>query len=531
MRLFIPLYQLGIQGRIMVVIALMSVLQIGLVGGVFLAQHAQTIENLTGGRALAIAQAVAQLPDIRDSLLKQDASRVQQLVEPIRQITQAEFIVVGDATGRRLSHPIIERIGGTMVGGDNEAALQQGKSYISKAVGTLGPSIRGKTPVFSSSGNIIGLVSVGYLQTDVDSVVFQHQFLLYGLLAGVILLAMITAVLIATHIKRAILGLEPEEITRLYQEQSATLQSVSEGILALDSNGLITQFNLAAVNTLQLPKEWLTSKLKQPVKTLCKEGDILLAMQQQGKQVKDIALVVNDQPIIVNGQPIPDGGMVFSFRCQDEMSQLAEQLSQVKQYSDTLRVQSHEYSNKLHTLAGLIQLGEHRKALALIKQETSGVQAFMSFLRNAIPDPELAAIVLGHYHRAKELGVTLLIEEDSYLEGLPATLDRMALVTILGNLVNNAFEAALQTTEVNPVIKLGVTDSGNEIIFEVEDNGTGIPDNLSHSIFEKGTSTKSQLGHGIGLYLVKQAVERLKGMITIEAASPTGTRFVVYIPK
>ncbi|WP_163834184.1 ATP-binding protein [Spartinivicinus ruber] len=531
MRLLLPIYRLGIQGRIMVVVGLLSVLQIGLVGGVFLAQHAQTIENLTGSRALAIAQTVAQLPAIRESLTTSNVSKVQDLVEPIRKMTGAEFIVVGDSSGKRLSHPIVARIGRQMIGGDNAAALVEGKSYVSKAIGSLGPSIRGKTPIVSTSGEIIGLVSVGYLQTKVDSVVFQHQFLLYGLLAGVIFLAMIAAVLIASHIKRAILGLEPEEITRLYQEQNATLQSVSEGILALDSEGYITQFNLAAVKTLQLPKSWLVDKLKQSVTSLFKEGDLLLAMQQQGQPIKDLALVVNDQAIIVNSQPIPEGGMVFSFRCQDEMGQLTEQLSQVKQYSDTLRVQSHEYSNKLHTLAGLIQLGEHSKALALIKQETSGVQAFMNFLRSAIPDPELAAIVLGHYHRAKELGITLLIEEDSYLEGLPATFDRMALVTILGNLVNNAFEAALQTITANPTVKLGVTDSGNEIIFEVEDNGIGIPDNLLDSIFEKGTSTKNQLGHGIGLYLVKQAVERLSGMITIETVSPQGVRFVVYIPK
>ncbi len=514
-------------------VTVLIIFQLGLMGMIFSHSIAVMLEEQIGKRALRVAQTVSRIPEIRANLLSGDPEgRIQIIADGIRRQIGAEFIVVGDSQGRRYSHPKPDRLGKFMVGGDNAPALEYGKSYVSKAVGTLGPSIRGKTPILSDDGQIVGIVSVGYLIKDVRGIIRQRQNLVYLYILVLVVVGMWGAVVIAGKFKSAILGLEPEEIARLFTERSAVLESIREGIIAIDRSANITMANQAALDNL---------RLETNVEIVGRKLDDLFPrtgmkkVLETGQPLFDREVVIGDAEMIFNMVPIAhDGrvsGVVATFRRKDEIDVLARELSHVREYSEMLRAQTHEYSNKLHTLAGLIQLGANQEALDLVSRESSGYQSIIHFLTSAVPDPLLSAIILGKYNRARELKVDLSVDEDSSLADVPQWISREKIITILGNLLDNALEAAYKQVDRDKEVWLSMTDLGNDIIIEVEDSGSGVAEGEEEKIFQPGISSKERPHGGMGLHLVKQALESLDGHITIGASELGGALFTVIIPK
>ena len=356
-----------------------------------------------------------------------------------------------------------------MVGGDNAPALERGESYVSRAVGTLGPSIRGKVPIFAEDGSIIGVVSVGYLQENVRGIIYDQQ-LKVGALEGVLVVfGILGAVSISNRFKRAIFGLEPEQIARLLTERETIIDSIREGIVAIDREAKVTVVNRQAIDILGKDSE--AQVIGQPIRDVLPGAKLSRSLSggeqrhDQELEVNDVIMLINTVPMLEKGEII---GAVASFRRRDELDILAKQFSQVKGYSEMLRAQTHEYSNKLHTIAGLIQTDHNREALELICQETAGYQGLIAFLAKAVPYPVLAAFIIGKYNHAQELRIEFEIDPDSQLKDVPSELSREKLVTILGNLIDNAFDAALQG-ENQTKVKLSMTDAGNDLVFEIED--------------------------------------------------------------
>lgn len=344
------------------------------------------------------------------------------------------------------------------------------------------------------------------------------------------LLGIFGAITISSRFKKAIFGLEPEQIARLFTERSAIIESIREGIVAIDRNAKVTVVNQVAIETLGKTSE--NEIIGQHIKNVL-PGAKLSHILTGGKQRVDQELSVGETTMIINTVPMLDKqriiGAVASFRRKDELDILAKQLSQVKEYSEMLRAQTHEYSNKLHTIAGLIQIGHEKEALELIGRESAGYQGLIAFLAKAVPHPVLAAFIIGKYNHAQELRIDFEIDPDSQLIDVPADLNREKVLTILGNLLNNAFDAALQSGR-SPQVKLSMTDIGNDLVFEVEDSGEGISQELTDKIFEKGFSTK-HTDRGQGLYLVKKALYDLGGQITLADSDMGGALFSVFIPK
>ena len=509
------------------------VFQLGLIGIVFSGLIGGILEDQIGKRALRVSQTVSMIPEIRRELAAGDpAGVIQPLADGIRKTVGAEFVVVGDSNGIRYSHPNPDRLGKSMVGGDNAPALEDGRSYVSKAVGTLGPSLRGKTPVFDDSGAIIGIVSVGYLIENVQHIIREHRRRGFFYIGIMLIVGIGGAVLIAKRFKKAIFGLEPEEIAKLFMERSAIIESIREGIVAIDGHGAITMANEASRKNIGLPAE--KEMVGQEI------GEILPGLNMtevlsEGEPALDMELNVSGRDMIFNIVPISHGdditGAVATFRRKDEIDQLARELSHVREYSELLRAQTHEYSNKLHVLAGLIQIGAQNEALDLVAQETSGYQNVIRFLAEAVPDPLLSAIILGKYNQAQELRIRFTLDEESTLIDIPQAISRDKLVTVLGNLLDNAFDAVRRKGDVDGEVRLSMTDLGEDIIIEVEDSGDGVEEGLSERIFEKGVSSKDRPGSGMGLFLVNRTLESMQGHITMGAGDLGGALFTVAIPK
>ncbi|MBS9850652.1 ATP-binding protein [Vibrio alginolyticus] len=496
-------------------------------------------EQEMGEKALDVARFLADSAVVREMIETQNPQPYQLRFRELTEAIGAAFIVIGDHKGVRLIHPVDERLGKPMRGGDNRRALERGLSYVSTAQGSLGYSVRGKAAIFDEQGNIIGVVSVGYLLDRLQDRIEPFLAFLILMVIVVVVANAIVSNYASRKFQRAILGFEPEEIGRLYGELEVTMSTIKEGVLSIDAQGILRSINRSACQILGIDRE---SALNKPLTDTLRDSDLYTVLES-GQEDHDIEIFLNHKRLIANRSPIyVDGkivGAVSSFRLRDEINDLTEQLSQTKEYADLLRSQTHEHRNKLNTISGLVQMGELDAVQKLIGQETAHYQAMIEFLRDTVKDPLIAGMLLGKTERARELGLQLVVEEGSRLEPLPEWLNSEDLVTILGNLIDNAFDATLTSIrdESNVAserrnIDVSVSDYGNEVILEVIDHGCGLPKTVDpQTLFTKGVSTKSRQNRGVGLHLVNQLATRYHGHVEMIPNTNYGTRITVYLPK
>jgi sensor histidine kinase regulating citrate/malate metabolism len=478
------------------------------------------METQIGQRALTLSKTISMMPEVITLVEQKDPDhKLQRIISRIEENLDVEFIVIGDTDSIRLTHPKEERIGEKMVGEDNDLALLRGQYYVSKSIGTLGPSIRGKSPIFSQEGKIVGIVSVGYLETKVKKIIRQYrtQFFTYFYLA--LTVTLILAFLLYRKIKHSLLGYEPRELSRLFLEKQAILNAVKEAIVATNSQGEITLFNKVANRYFHLEKALFAP---QP---LHKHLVARQAVQDLSIEIDGIEYVCNLSPMMQNDQLV---GMVSSCRKKEEIDALVWELTRVKQYSERLREKKHEFSNLLHLISGYIQIGEYEKAIELISQQHLPDEKAIEHFQRFISDPVVASIFIGKYYYAFDKGVNLTLDENSSITHVIDPSISKHLLTILGNIINNAIDASQESEEKH--VSLYASDEGNNLIFEVEDSGGGIDGALLEKIFERGFTTKGELHSGYGLFFVKSTLERLGGFMALDKGK-YGTIITIHIPK
>lgn len=517
----------SLQTKIIVLIVAIIMTIILVLTGLFAKMEYEQTQNNMGTLALQVANTVSLMPSLRDAFKEDDPSAViQPLIEKVRKDVGAEFIVIGNTDSIRYAHPDEKKIGKKMIGEDNDRAILHGESYISEATGSLGPSLRGKSPIFDLNGDIMGVVSVGFLVDDLKEAAFNNMKTIVS--AGAILFGISCGVLLAKNIRKDILGLEPYEIASLYHERNAILSSVKEGIIAIDENGLITMLNPAARNILNIEKDGLNKKIESVIP----DTDIYRVLET-GEAEKNLDVMLGERRVIVNRTPIIKNGqvagVVASFRDKTEIDEMVNTLSEVKQYSEELRAQTHEFTNKLYVLSGLMQLGKYDEAVKMIQIESGNHEHMQKIVFEQLADSNLQAILLGKMAKASEKKINFTIDADSRTESLPAHITISHLITMIGNIIDNAFEATEGKCERN--VSFFTTDIGKDIVFEVSDNGDGISDSDLEKIFEKGFSTKAEQGRGYGLSLVSQTIHQLSGHLEVYQKDDGGSVFTVFLPK
>lgn len=504
-------------------------------GGVaWLTLHA-SVEDQTSKRALSVARTLALSSELIDAVSNNDMIKVQEIARTVQHANNALFVVIGDEDGIRMAHPNPEKIGFSMADDDGDMAervLLHGGSYTQISQGSLGRSIRGKSAILNDEGKVIGIVSVGFASSDMPRVVGGYSLWLYSLMLLAVFASIAAATMIAFRLKRELFGLEPRQIAALFKEREATLESVREGIIAIDRHSRITTFNRHAQALLNIPEgsEVIGKNIQEVL-----PGSNLPDVLQNGQADFDQEVWLNGRQMVVNRVPfLQDGrveGAVSSFRAREELDLVSKKLTRIEQYAEGLQSQAHEYNNKLHTIAGLIQIGAADKALALIGSEVADKQQIIEIVTRRIPDSVVAGCLLGKYNRARELGLRLVLDEHSRFEKIPACISADQLVAILGNLIDNALEATRARKVDKGEVTVSFSDYGHDFVIEVEDQGAGIPDHDKKRIFERGFSSKDGNEHGIGLYLIHTIVTQAKGHIEIEDSESEGTRFVIYLPK
>jgi two-component system, CitB family, sensor kinase len=483
-----------------------------------------------GWRALTLARAIASDPAIGDAVASGDPRHVvQQRAERFRKATGALFVVVTDRRGIRLSHPNPAEIG-RRVSTDPSAALS-GHEVIVVERGTLGLSARGKVPLYDRSGTLVGEVSVGFDAGAIDRRVRRTLTAAAGLASGTVALGVVASFGIGRRLKRQTLGLEPHELADLVQEREAVLHGISEGVLAFDARGRVTVCNEEAARLLDL-----TPARHTPVAELPVTGRLKAVLEGEETQ-PNLFVVSGDRVLVVNRCEVShDGrclGAVISLRDRTDVESLARELDAVRSLFDALRAQRHEYAGRLHTLSGLLQLGHYEEAAGYIRA-LAEMPATKEEPPGSVPDPYLGAFLSAKAAVAAEKGVELEIAETTWVPGRVS--DPLDVTTVLGNLVENALEAARLGDRRPARVEVELLGDGPDLHVTVSDSGDGVPEDLKEAIFRDGVSTRHTANgrpRGLGLALARTAARARGGDVVLlePGADDTGAVFLARLPE
>ena len=527
------LHRIAFPLRIFLLLLFISLLLIVTLGNYLSASFEDYLTQHVRDMAMNQARIIAANDSLVEAVKQRDSKRLALLVGKMATGSDLDYVVIGDRHSIRLYHPNPEKIGKPMQW-TKPGALEKGESYFITGQGSIGMAMRAKTPIFDDHGQVIGVVSLGYLVSKIDSWRLDFLLPLAGVFVLILLILLLLSWLCAAHIRRQMLGMEPRQIARGVRQQEALFGSVFEGLIAVDPEGLITAINRNARKMLGLSspgRQWLG----KPVSEVVSPAGFFTENIEEKRQ--DVICTFNGLSVIANRGAIRFGeellGAIISFRSKDEISTLNAQLTQVKQYAESLRAVRHEHLNWMSTLSGLLQMKEYDRVLAMVRGESQAQQALIDALRENINDRQVAGLLFGKWQRARELGLTLNILPESQLRQLPEGLDSTEFAAVLGNLLDNAFEASLNHPCSDKCIELWLSDEGEDVIVEVADHGCGVPEALREAIFEQGVSTKADAAgeHGIGLYLIASYIGRCGGAITLENNEPCGSLFTVFIPK
>jgi len=479
------------------------------------------IESKAKTNIMNTAEMVAHSQEIIDNLkIKDPDNKIGPYIAmQLKSLDQIQYIIVADTDGIRYSHPNPDLIGKKFVGGDELGVIKYGETYFSESTGTLGRALRAFTPVYDTeTGREIGFVSVGTLTQSIDEA--KQTAILYILLIslGALAAGILGAYILARNIKNSLLGLEPEEITRLYNEKMGILDAIYEGLIAVDALGRITIINDSAISILhyedKVDKNELIGRNIEEVLPTTRLNSIL----ETGKSEYEMEQRINNTVILTNRLPIVDRGRIVgaiaTFRDKTELTRLAEELTGAKKMAWSLRAQNHEFMNKLHTISGLIQLEEYEEALQFISDVARSRNRISSILTERIKDPSLSAILLSKYNKAEESRVRFLVDEESSLSRLPAHMTSEDIVSVVGNLIENSLDEVENNGTGEIYVRINQDDEMLRI--KVRDNGPGIKEELREKIYEQGFTTKEgQRGHG--MYITKKIIEDAGGTISFKA--------------
>lgn len=529
-----PFFQYNLQVKM---IGLIGALTITIIGVIALFLHnflSDLTEKQIGSQALDVAETVARIPEVQEAFsMENPESIINPIVTSIRKATGAEYIVIGNREEIRYAHPNVHQIGLKMVGEDNERALVYGESYTSKAVGSLGSALRAKVPIYDGD-EIVGVVSVGFLTEDIQSVFRSSSANVWLVLLVIAGVSVIGAMAIATYIKNRLYGMEPEEIANLLFQKETILQSTHEGILAVNEKSEITMLNTAAEALLFQKETEHDQYVGKKLKDLPLESSVASLLFVKKNRI-DREMIIGNEIVFVNSVPIfyEDVflGTVSTIRNKSEIVQLTNELMHVQQYANALRAQTHEFSNKLYLILGLLQLGKKQEAMATIQKESELQHHWIRLCIDKVHEPLISGILLGKMNYAQEKAVQTTIHHASSLTVRLSERQVEALVVSIGNIIDNAIDALQNQSIATRQLTLFFTHVGKDIVIEIEDSGPGISPSVAATLFDQGVTTKKGVQRGIGLTMSKQLIEQIGGVITIEESELGGVCFVISIPK
>jgi two-component system CitB family sensor kinase len=487
-------------------------------------------------RSLAVAQSLASQPGLQQAVRTGGPGgigphgAVQSMAMAAMRSTAAKFVVVTNAKGIRLSHPNSRLIGTPVWYPDKDLpsseTFRTGQDWMGIEHGTLGVEAVGKAPIFSH-GKLIGEVSVGFLAATVARDVDRTLVDLAVYFLAVLALGVLAALGLSRLLKRQTFGLELREIAALLQEREAMLHGIREGVLGYDKNERIVLANDFARQLLDLLPEFVG----RPLRHVLPPGRLadVVTGEIEGS---DLLVLHGDRVLVANRMPIQQAhrhlGWVVTFQDRTESEALKRQLDDAIGLTETLRAQSHEFANRLHTLVGLVELGRNDEAIQFVTDVSAARADLTERLQADIGDAKLVAMILGKVSLADERDVRLRVMDDSHVSAPISDISQV--LTVVGNLIDNAIDAAAQAPGPRWV-ELTIVAVEHDLLVRVRDSGRGVPHNMREAVFMDGVTTKTSTTgarRGLGLALVRKVVEGRGGMISV--GHDSGAVFTAVLP-
>lgn len=522
---------LGLGQQVFIFYAVIVVLVIGsgVVAAVIMADR--LVHRAAENQVESVAQTMAAMSPVIAALEGEaPAGTLQPLADEVERQADVLFVVVTDPDGIRLTHPQSEYVGERIIGTIAEA--QEGEVVLEVADGHLGRSVRAVVPVFGTEGGdeVVGLVAVGVGVERRRDALGQAMPLLFGAAAFSFAVAGAGSWWISRRLDRQTFGMRKAELARVYSHHDAVLHAIREGLVVVDETGTVVLINDAAQELLDVGPEAEGG----PVTDLPVSGD-LAAILESGAEVDDKITLAGERLVVVSQVPVGGGGdngslgTAVTLRDHSEVMVLADELSATRSLADGLRAQVHESANRLHTIVMLVELGDTEAAVDLATAEVRAKKALTTRLVSQLDDATLVALLLGKFAEAERRSVELTLTPESRLTGeWPEPQD---LVTVVGNLVDNAMDAALEGSRRPAQVDVAVREEDHDgqecIVIAVCDSGPGFSAEAERYVFEPGWSSKPvdpdrRHGRGIGMALVHQVVSRYGGTIEIAATTPEG---------
>ena len=522
-----------------VVIMMVAILVVTMAAGFAVVQWNlnRQLDDQYEQRSLAVAQSLASQPGLQQAVRTGGPGgigphgAVQSMAMAAMHSTAAKFVVVTNAKGIRLSHPNPRLIGTPVWYPDKDLpsseTFRTGQDWMGIEHGTLGVEAVGKAPIFGH-GKLIGEVSVGFLTATVAGDVARMLVDLAVYFLAVLALGVLAALGLSRRLKRQTFGLELREIAALLQEREAMLHGIREGVLGYDKNERIVLANDFARQLLDLLPEFVG----RPLRHVLPPGRLadVVTGEIEGS---DLLVLHGDRVLVANRMPIRQGhrhlGWVVTFQDRTESEALKRQLDDAIGLTETLRAQSHEFANRLHTLVGLVELGRNDEAIQFVTDVSAARADLTERLQADIGDAKLVAMILGKVSLADERDVRLRVMDDSHV-GAPIS-DISQVLTVAGNLIDNAIDAAAQAPGPRWV-ELTIVAVEHDLLVRVRDSGRGVPHDMRESVFMDGVTTKTSTTgarRGLGLALVRKVVEGRGGMISV--GHDGGAVFTAVLPN
>ena len=406
--------------------------------------------------------------------------------------------------------------------------------YTEDNSGPSGKQRRAYAAIYDEDGNYVGFVISVMLQESIKKETLPTVLIFALITVVAVLMEVIISAELSENIKKKLHGYEPDVFSAMYQVRDNILESLAEGVIAIDKERTVQFINSSAVKMLgckeSSPEQGVVGK---PLEAVCDptvfESTLLVGEKEFGAhdaRLQNTNLIIDRIPITKNGEIIGAVGILHN---REEYIKLMEDLAGTRYLVDSMRANNHDFTNKLHVILGLLQMEMYEEAASYIENITIVQRETISKIMSAVKEPAVAALLIGKTARASELNVKFILQEGSVFSKSDYPIPTETLVTVIGNLIDNAFEAMNEANtdlETPKELLFGIYSKPNALLITANDTGIGIKDENKKQVFENGYSTKGK-GRGTGLYQVKRLVENLGGEILLDSQYGTGTSVTV----
>lgn len=481
-----------------------------------------------------IAEAVASSPLIDDKIANPDDKKTTELLNEYLDslkisLDNIDVISFVSRENIRLYHSNHELIGTEYDGAIPEFEKVSKEYYTSNETGPSGSQRRAYAAVYDKNGNYTGFVMTILLLENIKAETLQILFIFALITIAAILIELIISAELSSSIKKSLHGYEPNVFSAMFQVRDNILESLNEGVLAVDKNGVVQFANRSAAK--MLGKKKAKELINTPFTDCCNDGFIKNVISTGEKEFNIQEQSIDNSNVLIDCIPIKEKddiiGAVAILHNREEYTKLMEDLAGTRYLVDSMRANNHDFTNKLHVIMGLIQMEMYNEAVSYIENISIVQRETISKIMSVVDEPSIAALLIGKSARASELNIKFILNDESHYSKTDLLLPSELMVTVIGNLIDNAFEAInIKNIQRQKELRFGIYSRENALLITVEDTGIGISkDNLEH-IYDNGFSTKGE-GRGTGLYQVKEMIEAIGGKITVESQENVGTSFTV----